>query len=96
MQLAGDVGEITTHLELDTLAAYYTKRLIYGKSNDRLGDVVPFRPLSNIERWTVFQRVVAKGKFPFGKKLIVFSLLLPGVLLYEAGRRSGIFRKLRS
>ena len=86
----------TTHLELDTLGAYYTKRLIYGKSNDRIGDVVSFRPLSNIERWAVFQRVVAKGKFPFGKKLMVFSLLLPGVLLYEAGRRSGIFRKLKS
>lgn len=86
----------TTHLELDTLSAYYSKRLIYGKSNDRVGEVVPFRPLKNSERWTVFQRVVAKGKFPLGKKLMVLTLLLPGVLLYEAGRRSGIFRKLKS
>ena len=86
----------TTHLELDTLRAYYNKRLVYGKSNERLGEVVGFRPLRNSDRWNVFRRVVAKGKFPFGKKLIVLSLLLPGVLLYEAGRRGGILRRPKS
>ena len=86
----------TTHLELDTLRAYYNKRLVYGKSNERIGEVVGFRPLRNSERWKVFRRVIAKGKLPISKKVIALTLLLPGVLLYEAGRRGGLLRRPRT
>ena len=86
----------TTHLELDSLRAYYNKRLIYGWSNDRLGEAVPFRPLQNSERWMVFKRLAGKANFHAGKKLAILSLLIPGVVLYEMGRRSGLLRRDKS
>lgn len=81
-----------THLEVDTLGAYYSKRAIYGQSNERLSTVVPFRPLKNGERWTVFKNLVRKHRLPVSKKLLLLALLAPGVLLYEGGRRRGMFK----
>lgn len=77
----------TTHLELDSINAYYGKRLIYGQSNARISRVMSFRPLRYGERWTVFRNLVRKRRLPLRKALILLALLAPGVLLYESGRR---------
>ncbi len=79
----------TTHLEVDTVFAYYNKRVIYGKSNERLSLVTPFRSLNTRQRWKVFQNVVRKHGISFRHTLFLLALLAPGALLYEAGKRSG-------
>ena len=81
----------TTHLEVDTLGAYYNKRAVYGKSNERLSHVMKFRPLRNVERWTVFRTLAKRQRLSWKKRLLLLALLAPGALLYEAGRRRGMF-----
>jgi glycosyltransferase involved in cell wall biosynthesis len=81
-----------THLELDTLNAYYRKRVIYGQSNERISQVMPFRPLRNRERWAVFRSIARKGRLTWRKKLLLLALLAPGALLYEGGRRRGMLK----
>jgi cellulose synthase/poly-beta-1,6-N-acetylglucosamine synthase-like glycosyltransferase len=81
-----------THLEIDTLNAYYRKRVIYGQSNERISQVVPFRPLRNLERWTVFKSIARKQRLTWRKKLFLLALLAPGALLYEGGRRRGMIK----
>lgn len=78
-----------THLELDTVGTYYSKRHTYGSSNERISHVTPFRPLRNSERWEIFKRLVRRHKFPLRKTLMLVALLAPGVVFYEAGRRFG-------
>jgi glycosyltransferase involved in cell wall biosynthesis len=82
----------TTHLEVDTLNAYYAKRAIYGTSNERISHVMPYRPLRNAERWDVFSKLARKHRFPLRKKLLLLALLVPGAILYETGRRRGMFK----
>ena len=85
----------TTHLELASLNAYYNKRLIYGQSNERITEIVPFRPLKNRERWRVFTSLARRHKLSLRKKLTLLALLAPGVLLYEGGRRKRMMSRLR-
>jgi hypothetical protein len=84
-----------THLEVDTVKAYYSKRHIYGNSNERISHVLPFRPLKNSERWDVFKRLVRRHDLPVGKALLLLALLAPGALIYESGRRRGMMSFLR-
>jgi len=84
-----------THLELGTVNAYYNKRLIYGQSNERISEILPFRSLRNRERWTVFRNLTRRHKLSLRKKLMLLALLAPGVLLYESGRRKGMLSRLR-
>lgn len=83
----------TTHLEVSELNDYYAKRAVYGQSNARINNVVPFRALKNGERWTVFKHLVRKHRLPVSKKLLLLALLAPGAILYEAGRRRGMFKR---
>lgn len=85
-----------THLEVDTVKAYYSKRLIYGESNEKITHTLEFRPLRNSERWQVFRRLVRRQHFPVGKALIMLALLAPGALLYESGRRRGMLGAARN
>lgn len=82
----------STHLEVCKLTDYYAKRAVYGKSNERLSNLVSFRPLKTGERWTVFKNLVRKHRLPVSKKLLLLALLAPGALVYEGGRRRGMFR----
>jgi len=81
------------HLEVADLQGYYRKRSIYGQSNELVGQVLPFRPLSNHERWQVFLRVIRSHQLSSWKSLLLLSLLLPGALYYEWGRWRGQHRK---
>lgn len=80
----------TTHLEVDTLNAYYNKRIVYGQSNERLSQTMKFRPLRNHERWTVFMNLAKRQRLTWKKRLLLLALLAPGALLYEVGRRRGM------
>lgn len=82
----------TTHLEVDTLNAYYSKRMVYGQSNERLSQTMKFRPLRNHERWKVFMNLAKRQRLTWKKRLLLLALLAPGALLYEAGRRRGMFK----
>jgi hypothetical protein len=84
-----------THLEVDTIKAYYAKRHIYGNSNERIARSMEFRSLSNSERWDVVRRMIRKHRFPVGKAVLLVALLAPGFLFYESGRRRGMFDLLR-
>ena len=79
-----------THLEVDTVNAYYAKRAVYGQSNERISHQLPFRPLWNSERWTVFRKVTRKHGFSIRRALMLLAVLAPGALLYESGRRKGM------
>jgi glycosyltransferase involved in cell wall biosynthesis len=80
----------TTHLEVDTLNAYYSKRMVYGQSNERLSKAMTFRPLRNFERLKVFASLTRDQNLTWKKSLLLLALLAPGALLYEAGRRRGM------
>lgn len=75
------------HLEVKTLAQYYDKTRKYGESNQRLTQLVPFRPLSARERWIVFRRTVRERNWSPLKSALLLAALLPGALFYEWGRR---------
>ena len=78
-----------THLEVESVNAYYAKRAVYGKSNERISQQLPFRPLWNSERWAVFKKVARKNHFSLKRALMLLALLAPGALIYETGRRKG-------
>jgi glycosyltransferase involved in cell wall biosynthesis len=82
----------TTHLEVDTLNAYYSKRMVYGQSNERLSKTVRFRPLRNLERLKIFASLAKTERLTWKKSLLLLALLAPGALLYEAGRRKGMLK----
>ena len=82
----------TTHLEVDTLGAYYSKRMVYGQSNERLSKAMKFRPLHNLERLKVFASLARTQRLTWKKSLFLLALLAPGALLYEAGRRKGMIK----
>jgi glycosyltransferase involved in cell wall biosynthesis len=84
----------TTHLEVDTLGAYYAKRMVYGHSNEKISHQLKFRPLQTSERWAVFRNVARSHGVSIGKALVLLALLAPGALLYESGRRRGMFQRL--
>ena len=84
-----------THLELDTVKAYYAKRRIYGGSNEHIARTMDFRPLKNGERWQVFKRLVKNHRFSFKKTVLLLALLAPGAVFYEAGRRKRMLELAR-
>ena len=76
-----------THLELNSLRAYYGKHRTYGESNERLRDHVRFRPLTTRERWRVFRDTVRKRRRPVLSAPVLLACLIPGLVSYEWGRR---------
>lgn len=82
-----------THLELDTVGAYYSKRLIYGRSNELISQVMAFKHLRGSDRWAVFMEVGRKHRLSLRKSLLLLLLLAPGVLLYHGGRLLGMLRR---
>ena len=85
-----------THLEISTVGDYYRKRTIYGRSNERIGRAVAFRPLNHRERWEVFRRLVRVHDLSAMQALQLLTLLVPGAMLYEWGRRRSARRVRRA
>lgn len=81
------------HLEVDTVGAYYSKRMIYGRSNERISKLLPFKHLRTSDRWSVYVDVVRKHRLPLRKALLLLALLAPGALLYHGGRLRGMLRR---
>ena len=86
-------GMAVTHLELDTVGAYYGKRVIYGGSNERISRVMPFRHLRMHDRLAVFRNVIRRGNLPLRKSLLLLALLAPGALLYHGGQLRAKLRR---
>jgi glycosyltransferase involved in cell wall biosynthesis len=86
------LGMEVRHLEVTDLRDYYQKHAIYGQSNERIGQIISFRPLLNRERWKVFAQTIRSHHFSVWKSLVLISMLLPGALYYEWGRWRGRIR----
>lgn len=75
------------HLEIRTVADYYRKRRIYGQSNERIHQSINYRPLNNRERAEIFLHLVRTRSINPLQALLLLVLLVPGVLLFEWGRK---------
>jgi hypothetical protein len=75
------------HLEISNLRSYYSKQRIYGASNEYVRALVPYRPLSNRERWQVFRRTVREKQLSPVQGGILLAALIPGMFCYEWNRR---------
>lgn len=82
---APDMG--VDHLEVTRLAEYYHKRMIYGASNERIAQEVPFRPLSSGQRFGVLRALVARGRVAPWEAVMLLALLIPGAIAYDRARR---------
>lgn len=74
------------HLEVDSLWSYYGKNRTYGKSNEQLRSVVPFRPLSTLQRLEVFRDTVREQGWSPLRGALLLAVLIPGMFCYEWGR----------
>jgi glycosyltransferase involved in cell wall biosynthesis len=81
------------HLEVTTLGSYYRKLRIYGESNERVAELVRFRPLTNRERWRVFRDTLQRNHWSAMRGAVLLALLIPGMLCYEWGRRRATTRR---
>ena len=75
------------HLEVTQLADYYHKRTIYGASNERLSQEVPFRPLSSGQRFAVLKALLLRGRVAPWDAVVLLALLVPGAIAYDRARR---------
>jgi glycosyltransferase involved in cell wall biosynthesis len=81
-----DPGATVCHLEVATLGDYYRKARVYGRSNEALRALIPFRPLSLGERWGVFRRTVEAQRWSPARGALLLAVLVPGLFCYEWGR----------
>lgn len=82
---AADMG--VDHLEVTRLAEYYHKRTIYGASNERIAQEVPFRPLSSGQRFAVLRALLERGRVAPWDAVVLLALLVPGAIAYDWARR---------
>ncbi len=84
------------HLEVNTLGGHYRKMRIYGESNERVAELVRFRPLTNRERLQVFRDTLRRNQWSLMRGSLLFALLIPGMLCYEWGRRRATTQRKRA
>jgi glycosyltransferase involved in cell wall biosynthesis len=77
---------IVRHLEMTSLADYFQKRSIYGRSNEQIAREIHFRSLRNGERWAIYRRTLNRAHSRTSA-LVLLLLLGVGALLYERARR---------
>jgi glycosyltransferase involved in cell wall biosynthesis len=75
---------VVRHLEMTSLADYYAKRSVYGRSNEQISREIVFRPLRNGERWSIYRRALGHRSVP--SALVLLALLAVGALVYERAR----------
>ena len=79
-------GMIVKHLEVKSVASFYKKRMIYGKSNQSNRRFGAPRPLSQKERLRVYLDTIRARKYSFPKAFYLLILLCLGLLFYQSGR----------
>jgi glycosyltransferase involved in cell wall biosynthesis len=75
------------HLEVSGLRDYYHKRMVYGASNALLSQEVPFRPLSNEQRFAVLRALLTRRRVAPWAAAALLLFLIPGALAYDWARR---------
>ena len=68
-----------SHLEIDTLGAYFRKLPLYGRSGVGFREIVDRRGLTNRERLEVLKQAIHSGDVPRSGALPLLALLVSGV-----------------
>ena len=74
------------HMEITSIDHYYSKRAVYGASNEHLTAEVPFQPLSNRHRLTIFFALIGRNILNPWDAFLLILLLIPGAVIYERAR----------
>lgn len=74
------------HVEITSIDHYYSKRAVYGASNEKLAAEVPFKPLSNYHRLRVFFTLLHRNLLNPWDAFLLILLLIPGAVIYERAR----------
>lgn len=74
------------HMEITSIDHYYSKRAIYGTSNEHLAKEVPFKPLPNRHRLTILIDLLRQKVLKPWDGLLLLLLLIPGAIIYERAR----------
>lgn len=77
---------VVRHLEMRSLADYFHKRSVYGRSNEQIAREIVFRPLRNGERWAIYRRTLNHTRVKLSA-LVLLLLLGAGAFVYERSRR---------
>lgn len=73
------------HMEIDSLARFYHKSLIYGRSRGSFRHIVHLRPLNVKERLLIFRRTIQSQKYSRAKSALLFILLIVGLVYWNLG-----------
>lgn len=79
-------GMEVDHMEITSIDHYYSKRAVYGASNENLAAEVPFKPLSNYHRLRVFFALMHRNLLNPWDAFLLILLLIPGAVIYERAR----------
>lgn len=74
------------HLEINSVAGWARKRFIYGRSSHTYKNMVPSRPLTHGERWSIFHADSQRYHYGLGRRIIYFATLSAGLFCFEFGR----------
>lgn len=74
------------HMEITSIDHYYSKRAVYGASNEHLATEVPFKPLSNHHRLIVFFTLIRQKILSHWDAFLLIILLIPGAVIYDRAR----------
>lgn len=78
---------VVRHLEVTSVATWFRKLTVYGRSSRHYGRIADTRPLNGRERFRVFLATVRHGGYSLARRLRLITLLVIGVVYYELGRR---------
>jgi len=77
---------LVDHLELDGIASYYGKMMLYGESRESYRHISWTRPLTLPERFAVFRRTCANHGLNVRQTAHLLALLSVGLVSWRAGR----------
>jgi glycosyltransferase involved in cell wall biosynthesis len=87
---------LVDHLELDGIATYYRKMMLYGESRESYRHISWTRPLTLRERFVVFRRTCADHALSVRQTTHLLALLSMGLVSWRAGRaRAQLARLVR-
>jgi glycosyltransferase involved in cell wall biosynthesis len=79
---------IVRHLEVTSVATWFRKLKVYGRSSRQYGRIVHARPLNSRERARVLLATGSRRRYSIARQLRLAGLLCIGVIYYKVGRRS--------